>query len=274
MGLTGCLRFSTDGDDGSSVSSTLTATGTATATETPTDDPTETATEMPPQATADFSFSYAPHGGDGNGAVRITYDGGDPLVAEQLQILSSDGDRARWHELSSTSTQAIERVTTGETAVVSGNVVNWNSDITAGEEISVVYHYSDGSATELASFTDTGTPTRTQSETPTQTQSGTGCTVEVDTTTTVGAGENKIYTLDIERESKVKITILTQDGELPVLSVVSPSGDDIIGRRNAEIIREEFTTTESGSHIFKLDNNAWLSGDVGTWKIQIEVCNE
>lgn len=127
----------------------------------------------------EFGFEYDATGGNGNGSLTISHDDGDPVTASRLQLSGSGGAKARWNELGSTDESSDEEVTEGSTAIVDGTVLNWPSDVTAGETVRQVFVAADGSPTELDSYTVTGgsaTPTATEGtddETATVTGNGT-----------------------------------------------------------------------------------------------------
>jgi hypothetical protein len=99
----------------------------------------------------------------------------------------------------------------------------------------------------------------------------TTCSKEVDTTITVGSQESQTYNFDIQNGADVRVTAQTDEGKDPVVTVTSPSGSNVIDEVSDSIVRESFTTPESGSYIFRFENGARL-GESGTWSISIEIC--
>jgi len=97
------------------------------------------------------------------------------------------------------------------------------------------------------------------------------CSTEVDTTITVGSQESQTYDFDIQNGADVRVTAQTDEGKDPVVTVTSPSGSNVIDEVSDSIVRESFTTPESGSYIFRFENGARL-GESGTWSISIEIC--
>jgi len=138
----------------------------------------------------------------------------------------------------------------------------------------------DSSAGAQAQDSETGTDPDTQSE-PEQTVTDSNtqqleCSQEVSDTVSVEAQEAKIYDMDLPKGSRVRLTVKTEDGKEPVLTVTAPSGQDLIDGKSEALMREQFTATEAGSHVVRLENGAIAVGDVGVesgrWTIEMDVC--
>jgi len=133
--------------------------------------------DRPDVSSVTFSFAYRPSA-EGGPAVRIEHASGDGLPAGEVRIRTSDGDSALWSELGSTSERADEDVTTGASARVGPEVVNWPSAVPPTESVTVLYVPGEQSVTELNRFdpptpTPTATPTPTPTDAPTPTESPT-----------------------------------------------------------------------------------------------------
>jgi hypothetical protein len=132
-GTAGCLRLSGGGD------STATGAGSqggSTATRAPataTQSPRGTAESDPAGAT--FEFTYRTD----SRAVVVTYDGGGRLRAGAVRIESTTGNQIAWPELGSTIARSDEVLSSGATAVLGPDVLNWGDPIRPDETIRVVF---------------------------------------------------------------------------------------------------------------------------------------
>lgn len=127
-GLTGCLRLGSREDQGS-----------------------------PEDARFDADYE--------NGTLRITYLGGGSLPAGQIKIRSKSGKNVTWNTLGSTAAGESETLSPNQTATLGPNVLNWQSEVSPGETVYVVYVAGDGSPTTLATFTaGSGTTTGSTTE--------------------------------------------------------------------------------------------------------------
>jgi len=84
--------------------------------------------------------------------LRIIYEGGGSLVAQQLEIRSTAGTVASWNQLGSTQAQAETALSSSATATIGPEVVNWEQPVVAGTVIRVVYMIDGESPTTLATF--------------------------------------------------------------------------------------------------------------------------
>ena len=104
--------------------------------------------------------------------LRIVYDGGGSLVAQQLEIRSNDGTVATWNELGSTGIQADTTLSSDATATVGPSVVNWDQPVTPETTIQVVYMVDGESPSTLATFEPSDTSTGLSSPTESGSKSG------------------------------------------------------------------------------------------------------
>lgn len=161
LGLSGCLRL-IGGEDGG-----------GTTTDGSTDGPTEASSRPGPDNTS-FRFEHDSE------SLAIQYADGVPIPAEALVVQSAAGLRVRWHELGSTSVRAGDDVTPGATATIGPTTLNWETAVSEGETVRVVFVPEEESPTTLATFDDSdgGTDTETATETETEPETETETPVE------------------------------------------------------------------------------------------------
>lgn len=87
-----------------------------------------------------------------SGSLVIRYQGGGSLPAGRVEIRSSSGKTVTWNELGSTSPGRNQTLERNQTATLGPGVINWQTEITSGETLYVVFIAEDGSPTTLAKF--------------------------------------------------------------------------------------------------------------------------
>jgi hypothetical protein len=122
------------------------------------------ATEAPTRdlGGANFSFEYDAQAQ----AVTIQYNGGATIQAGNLQIRSSSGMQIDWSQLGSTTTGSDSQLTSGSTAVLGADILNWGQAVGPGETIRLVFAAGDGPST-LGRFTPPESSTLTSTQTST-----------------------------------------------------------------------------------------------------------
>lgn len=67
------------------------------------------------------------------------------------------------------------------------------------------------------------------------------------------------------------VTVQTTEGKVPIMDIVSPSGERIVDDMNENPIRYRHESTEAGEYIVSLRNGA-MFGETGRWRIEVEIC--
>ncbi|MDL5363290.1 CARDB domain-containing protein [Halalkalicoccus sp. NIPERK01] len=98
------------------------------------------------------------------------------------------------------------------------------------------------------------------------------CSIAVSETVTVESRSAKTYEFDLKENVDVAIAATTREGVDPTLTVVGPSGDPLIEGTTDSAVRGTVTTREAGRHEVRLDNDAFLPWQSGTWAVEIEIC--
>lgn len=105
---------------------------------------------------ANFTFEYDSQAHQ----VTIQYNGGATIQAGNLQVRSSSGMQTTWSQLGSTTTGTDSQLSTGATAVLGADILNWGQAVGPSETIRLVYAAGNGPST-LGRFTPTAPSTLT-----------------------------------------------------------------------------------------------------------------
>lgn len=98
------------------------------------------------------------------------------------------------------------------------------------------------------------------------------CSIAVSETVTVESRSAQDYGFDLKENAEITIGVTTREGVDPTLTVVGPSGDPLIEGTTDSEIRGTVTTREAGRHEIRLENDAFLPWQSGTWAVEIEIC--
>lgn len=97
------------------------------------------------------------------------------------------------------------------------------------------------------------------------------CETVVSETTSVSSGSSQIYGFELKEHEEIAITVMTESGVEPTLSVVTPT-ETLIDGESSETIDQSVETVETGRHEVRLENEAFLPWREGRWAIEIELC--
>ncbi len=167
-----------------------------------TTEPIQTETPASNPGGANFSFEYDRQAQQ----VTIRFTGGTPVRAGNLQVRSSTGGQTEWSQLGSTTTGSDTQLSSGSTAILGPEILNWGQPVGRNETIRLVFSAGNGPSTlgrftpmEASTLTSTvpSTSTPEPAEEPTEETS-------VDTTapsiTAFGSGES-LYSVGLDRQN-------------------------------------------------------------------------
>ncbi|WP_157533259.1 hypothetical protein [Haloferax profundi] len=122
---------------------------------------------------------------------------------------------------------------------------------------------------------DTSTPTATETPTPTATETPTPksqtCKPVVQDTIERKGSESWSTEEYLPIDSVMTVTVQTVQGKVPVMDIVSPSGERIVDDMSENPIRYQHKSTQAGEYIVSLRNGA-LFGENGVWDVEVEIC--
>jgi hypothetical protein len=215
----------------------------------------QTATEAPTSnlGGANFAFEYAAS----DQQVVIEFNGGAGILAGDLQVRSSTGVQAEWAELGSSVASPGERISTGATAILGPNILNWEQPVGRDETIRLVHVGQETPAT-LGRFTPpesstltstvplTDAPTEEPIEAPTETP-----TEELDTTAP------SITAFSISNPSGQDLrTSFDSDERLSTIQVT------VSGAETTVLTTDDFSETSSGgAYSYEATYQASSDGD-------------
>jgi hypothetical protein len=97
------------------------------------------------------------------------------------------------------------------------------------------------------------------------------CENVVSETTSVSSSSSQIYGFELEEHEEIAITVATESGVEPTLSVVSPT-ETLVDGESSETIDQSVETVETGRYEVRLENEAFLPWREGRWTIELELC--
>lgn len=204
---------------------------------------------------ANFTFDYSTV----DQQATIQFNGGADILAGELQIRSSTGLQAEWAQLGSSVASPDERISTGATAIIGPNILNWGQPVGPSEMIRIVYVGEETPAT-LGRFTPTESSTLTSTVPSTPTSEPTDEPTEPPTeepTTAPDTTSPSVRAFSLSNPSGQELrTSFESDEELVTIEVT------ISGSESGSLDTADFSeTVSSGTYTYEATYRAGSDGD-------------
>lgn len=196
---------------------------------------------------AKFTFEYATT----DQQVIVQFKGGARVLAGDLEVRSSAGPQVRWAELGSTVAGPDDPISSGASAVLGADIINWGQVVEPTEMIRLVHVGGETPAT-LGRFTPTESSTLTSTVPSTPTEEPTDTPTEAPDTT---APLITAFSLSNPSGQKLR-TSFESDEDLATIEV------NISGAESATLATGDFTESISGgTYTYEATYQASSDGD-------------
>lgn len=161
---------------------------------------------------ASFTFNY----NSGAQQVEIVFNGGAGITASNLQVQHTSGKEVIWAELGSTAAGPDEEISSGATAVLGPDVLNWEVPITEDETVRLIYVGKE-------------TPATLERYSPPET---------TDSESTVPASISS-FSIESQSDQEIKVSF-NSSKQLERITV------SVFGPEDTTLIESDFTETQTG----------------------------
>jgi outer membrane protein assembly factor BamB len=222
------------------------------------DSPTQsTQTEAPTSnlGGANFSFDYSAV----DQQVTIQFNGGADILAGNLQVRSSTGVQAEWAQLGSSVASPEERISTGATAILGPDILNWDQPVEPDETIRLVYVAAETPAT-LGRFTPTESATLTSTVPSTSTPEPTDEPTEPPTDTPTDDPDTTVPSItafSLSNPSGQELRTSFEADEALASIEVTISGAESVSLRTGDFS----DTVSGGTYTYEATHQASSDGD-------------